>query len=69
VLAVITEVKHKLLLKAVDKFSLLNRYMRPDTDGAPAGPAGAGEAAGGPGGANAEGDEEEEPKKLVIDEE
>lgn len=68
VLAVITEVKHKLLLKAIDKFSLLNRHMRPDTDGAPAGPAGADEAAGGPGGADAE-NEEEEPKKLVIDEE
>ena len=58
VLAVITEVKHKLLLKAIDKFSLLNRHMRPDTDGAPAGP----------GGADAEIDEES-PKKLVIDEE
>lgn len=68
VLAVITEVKHKLLLKAIDKFSLLNKHMRPDTDGAPAGPAGADEAAGGPGGADNEIDEEE-PKKLVIDEE
>jgi len=46
VLAVITEVKHKLLLKAIDKFSLLNSHMRPDTDGAPACPDA---AAGGPG--------------------
>ena len=36
VLAVISEVKHKLLLKAIDKFGLLNKHMRSDTDGAPA---------------------------------
>lgn len=38
VLAVITEVKHKLLFKAIDKYTLLSRHMRSDTDGAPACP-------------------------------
>jgi len=45
VLAVITEVKHKLLVKAIDKYNLLNRHMRSNTDGAPACP----DAPAGPG--------------------
>ena len=38
-LAVITEVKHKLVYKAIDKYDLLDGHMRADTDGAPDGPA------------------------------
>ena len=38
-LAVITEVKHKLVYKAIDKYNLLDGHMRADTDGAPDGPA------------------------------
>lgn len=40
VLAVLQEVKNKLIFKAFDKYDLLNREVRADTDGAPAGPAG-----------------------------
>ena len=70
-LAVITEVKHKLLLKAIDKFSLLNSHMRSDTDGAPACPDPAGAAAG-PGAANSDdsdnldGNAEAPAKKLLT---
>ena len=35
VLAVLGEVKHKLVFKAIDKFNLLNSQMRAETDGAP----------------------------------
>jgi len=38
VLAVITEVKQKLVFKAIDKYNLLNSHMRSDTDGAPSAP-------------------------------
>jgi len=38
VLAVITEVKHKLVYKAIDKYNLLNSHMRSDSDGAPCAP-------------------------------
>ena len=62
----ITEVKHKLLLKAIDKFALLNRHMRSDTDGAPACPDAAGDEAAGAPGAYVD---DEVAKKLVIDEE
>ena len=44
----ITEVKHKLLFKAIDKYNLLNSHMRSDTDGAPSCPDAAAPA-GGPG--------------------
>lgn len=68
-LAVITEVKHKLLLKAIDKFSLLNSHMRSDTDGAPACPDPA-SAAAGPGAPTDDGNnlggDAEAPKKLLA---
>lgn len=69
-LAVITEVKHKLLLKAIDKFSLLNSHMRSDTDGAPACPDPT-SAAAGPGAPsenekNLDGDAETPAKKLLA---
>ena len=38
VLAVLHEIKNKLIYKAVDKYELLNGDMRSDTDGAAAGP-------------------------------
>ena len=34
----ITEVKHKLIYKAIDKYNLLNSHMRSDSDGAPTAP-------------------------------
>jgi len=40
VLAVLLEVKNKLICKAIDKYDLHNREIRADTDGAPAGPGG-----------------------------
>ena len=48
-LAVISEVKQKLVYKAIDKYDLLNRHMRSDSDGAP-------NAAEAPSGAAAPGD-------------
>jgi len=38
ILAVLCEVKNKLIFKAIEKYDLLNRTMRPDSDGAPDGP-------------------------------
>ena len=38
ILAVLQEVKHKLIYKAIDRYNLLNGHMRADSDGAPNGP-------------------------------
>lgn len=38
VLNVLSEIKHKLLTKAIEKLNLLNSHLRSETDGAPSGP-------------------------------
>ena len=38
ILAVLAEVKNKLIVKAIEKYDLLNRTMRAESDGAPEGP-------------------------------
>lgn len=35
----LNEIKHKLLAKAIERLNLLNSHLKPDTDGAPSGPA------------------------------
>ena len=37
ILAVLCEIKNKLIFRAVERFDLLNRTMRPEADGAPDG--------------------------------